>query len=877
MFPAADPANAIQLLPGALLNLRVIDPHGTPTCVVSEIDRSTGNQTVISSFGCPALDYGAAMACRTDQIAVGVDGSIYDVESTVRNVAYVGISAGSVAITSNRNYIAVGDGDLRLLDRTTGLVLKRVDFKKGTYNHGDIFDIADLTTSGLGEVFALAQRVCNGTLENVILRLDQTTLAQTVVAQQGYCNPTCRGAGVFGVGGSLAIDAAGVFLLQGHTEYLTRIDRPVGYQGTVPVDDIFGPDVVVDSDGAILRSTPSAVYRVDVATGAETVLSQPGGALCLAGASGTTPVAPPTTTSTTTTTTIPPNLRPGSAGYVRKISSRDGGFNEPCENLAWFGIALAALDDLDGDAVPDLAVGMPLRGTVFVLFLHRDGTVKTTRKITDTARGLGGTEDHDSFGSAVASVGDIDGDGILDLAVGAPADDTGGDSSDANRGSVSILFMARDGTVKGHQKIAAGTGQLQGSPENGDRFGTSVTGIGDLNGDGTPDIAVGADGYGIGPFRAGAVWILFLRADGTVLAERKLSRASGSFGGPIATGYWIGVAVSTIGDLDGDGVADLAVGQRRDGLTVDSPGAVWLLFLNRDGTVKAERKISSPPTDQFGTALTPVADVDGDGIRDLVVGARGDLDGSVCFPCRIGAVWVLFMQRDGSVRAMQKISAEEGNFHGKLASFDFFGTAVADLGDIDGDGLAELAVGSPGDDNDNNRADDGWDIGAVWLLSLVGRNSQVGTTTTTTSTLAGMTSTTSSTSPPVCAASCDDGEPCTVDTCRAGACAHDPLPGATGISCRLGSLTTNPACTQADLPLLNSLGPIVAKVRAKIDAAGSASAKKRKKLATAAQRILKKKALKKVQKAATRKTASATCTRALVETIGALQQQIAAL
>ena len=88
----------------------------------------------------------------------------------------------------------------------------------------------------------------------------------------------------------------------------------------------------------------------------------------------------------------------------------------------------------------------------------------------------------------MANVGDLDGDGVTDLAVGAYCDDDGG----TNRGAVWMLFLNADGTVKAHQKISDTEGNFTGMLDDGDCFGCSVASVGDLDGDGVTDLAVGA-------------------------------------------------------------------------------------------------------------------------------------------------------------------------------------------------------------------------------------------------------------------------------------------------------------------------------------------------------------------------------------------------
>jgi len=115
-------------------------------------------------------------------------------------------------------------------------------------------------------------------------------------------------------------------------------------------------------------------------------------------------------------------------------------------------------------------------------------------------------DDGDHFAHSVSQIGDLDGDGIMDLAVGAVADDDGG----LNRGAVWILFLNKDGTVKSFQKISDTEGGFEGILDDGDNFGHRIVRLDDHNGDGVVDLFVGAFLDDDGGMNRGAAWILFL-------------------------------------------------------------------------------------------------------------------------------------------------------------------------------------------------------------------------------------------------------------------------------------------------------------------------------------------------------------------------------
>lgn len=409
----------------------------------------------------------------------------------------------------------------------------------------------------------------------------------------------------------------------------------------------------------------------------------------------------------------------------QEISATSGGLVGPLANVDLFGRSAAALGDIDGDGIGDLVVGAmgdsvngTNRGAVWVLFLNADGSVKAEQKINGNSGGFTGLlVDGDRFGRSVVAVGDLNGDGRTELAVGAFLDDDGGAFQD--RGAVWILSLNADGTVFSETKISQTSGGFGGTIGVGDRFGISLAALGDLDGDGIEDLAVGADRDDDGGGSdTGAIWILLLNADGTVKAEQKISNTDGGFTGSMDVGNrGIGVGAASlaiVGDLNGDGVVDLVSGETGSARSGDT---LWVLFLNTDGTVNGYSRIASglggfPNVlmmgDAFGASLANMGDINADGKTELAVGTPGDDDGGT----GRGAVYLLSLNSDGTVADSTKYSATQGGFGGVLSDDDLFGSSVAALGDLDGDGTTELGVGAHFSDDGGDRR------GSVWVLFL---------------------------------------------------------------------------------------------------------------------------------------------------------------
>ena len=199
-----------------------------------------------------------------------------------------------------------------------------------------------------------------------------------------------------------------------------------------------------------------------------------------------------------------------------------------------------------------------------------------------------------------------------------------------------------------NQKISATEGGFTGVLDEDDRFGRGVASLGDIENDGVSDLAVGAKFDGDGGTNKGAVWVLFMNAGGTVKSHQKISNTAGGFAGVLNDDDRFGVAIASLGDLDGNAVPDRAVGARFDDDGGTDKGAVWILYMKAEGTVKTLDPLLGPLKDNGGPTFTlallstsPAIDA-GDDTACPGTDQRGvprplDGDGDLTAICDIGA------------------------------------------------------------------------------------------------------------------------------------------------------------------------------------------------------------------------------------------------
>jgi len=271
-----------------------------------------------------------------------------------------------------------------------------------------------------------------------------------------------------------------------------------------------------------------------------------------------------------------------------------------------FGISVAGNLDLNGDGHADLAVGARFSnlgannaGAVFIYFGGPSANASPDVVLV-------GENADDWFGQSVSAAGDLNGDGFDDLIVGAPYNDDAGNAAGK-------AYIFHGGAPMSTTPALA----LLGASVNHAHFGWSVSGAGDVNGDGFDDVVVGARLHGQGPFQArGRAYVFH---GGASMATTPALVIEGEFAQD-----WFGEAVAGVGDVNGDGFDDVVIGAHFADPNGSASGKAYLFLGGAAGlSATPHATFAGPEADaQLGFAVGAAGDHDGDGFDDVILGAH---------------------------------------------------------------------------------------------------------------------------------------------------------------------------------------------------------------------------------------------------------------
>ena len=333
---------------------------------------------------------------------------------------------------------------------------------------------------------------------------------------------------------------------------------------------------------------------------------------------------------------------------------------------AFFGSSVGTAGDVNGDGYADVIVGAPNfgngqggEGAAFV-YLGSAGGAATSPVWSTESNQIGA-----SLGNAVATAGDVNGDGYADVIVGAYQYDNGQN----NEGRAMVFH----GTATGVATSAAWTVEI-----NQGGFGSSVGTAGDVNGDGYADVIVGAPGYNNGQAAEGLAAVYLGSGSGL-----STTAAWSSEGNQIAAD--MGRSVATAGDVNGDGHSDVIVGVPVHDGGLEDEGSARVFHGTSSGPATFLPIVGPGSGGRFGASVAGAGDVNGDGYSDLIVGAPNHERVDVYLGTPSGF---------SSAPAFTKF----GN-----PTMVAFGRSVASAGDVNGDGFSDVIIGATERDINNDR------------------------------------------------------------------------------------------------------------------------------------------------------------------------------
>ncbi len=371
-----------------------------------------------------------------------------------------------------------------------------------------------------------------------------------------------------------------------------------------------------------------------------------------------------------------------------------------------FGFSIAPAGDVNADGYSDIIVGGPYHATYTGrAYVFYGGASLVSKGAGSADVILTGEVSHDYFGYSVASAGDVNGDGVNDLIVGA--------NKASNLAGRAYIFYGGSSLVS--KGAGSADGILSGEPSNSG-FGASVAFAGDQNGDGRADLLVGAPNYSSNAGRA------YLFYGSGISGSKSAANADMILTGNSSDEFGVSLAAT---DVNGDGFRDIIVGTAPS----SGVGRVCIFFGGygwySQGAGAADVILTGEAgSSSFGSTLAAVGDVNGDGWTDLMVGDQNYLS-------HRGRAYLFY----GGPGFASKPAGTADMFWTGPTGTNLLGAAVGSAGDQRQDGFSDIVVGAPGYGNQSGRAyvydmnryqilspeaGDTWNVGATQTVSWLG-------------------------------------------------------------------------------------------------------------------------------------------------------------